>query len=189
MNDLQLKILKYISKRKTLATAKEIQLRLGQAVSTVSRALKTLTNKGCIKSKSVMISFVKVRQYELITMVPDDAKPEKKTCVKFAKTRITLDTKYFHNPFGINTCMMRCTISNAQATSRLTLNKWMHDLDELIRQAIENYRATTQPGSESDENRSCLGRSILARSGLECPGIRRDFTMLCPHCHTESGRS
>jgi hypothetical protein len=42
------------------------------------------------------------------------------------------------------------------------------DLDELIREAIENYRATTQPGSESNENRSCLGRSILARSGLEC---------------------
>lgn len=42
------------------------------------------------------------------------------------------------------------------------------DLDELIREAIENYRATTQPGSESNENRSGLGRSILARSGLEC---------------------
>jgi DNA-binding Lrp family transcriptional regulator len=101
MNDLQLKILKYISKRKTLATAKEIQLQTRTSLSTVSRALKTLTNKGCIKSKSVMINFVKVRQYELITMIPDDTKPEKKTCAKFAKTRITIDTKYFHNPFGI----------------------------------------------------------------------------------------
>ena len=28
------------------------------------------------------------------------------------------------------------------------------DLDELIREAIENYRATTQPGAKSDEDRS-----------------------------------
>jgi hypothetical protein len=48
------------------------------------------------------------------------------------------------------------------------------DLDELIRQAIENYRATAQPGSESDENRSGLGRSILARSGLECFGPEKE---------------
>ena len=50
------------------------------------------------------------------------------------------------------------------------------DLDEFIRQTIENYRATTQPGSESDENRSSLGRSILARSGLECSRIEKETT-------------
>ena len=50
------------------------------------------------------------------------------------------------------------------------------DLDELIREAIENYRATAQPGAKSNENRSSLGRSILARSGLECSGIEKETT-------------
>ena len=59
------------------------------------------------------------------------------------------------------------------------------DLDELIRQTIENYRATTQPGSESDENRSCLGRSILARSGLECLGIEETTAQ----CHALCGQN
>ena len=64
------------------------------------------------------------------------------------------------------------------------------DLDELIRQTIENYRATTQPGSESDENRSCLGRSILARSCLECAGITQE-TKRCYadlSCQDRAGR-
>jgi hypothetical protein len=50
------------------------------------------------------------------------------------------------------------------------------DLDELIREAIENYRATAQSSSKSDENRSSLGRSILARSGLECVGVEKETT-------------
>jgi DNA-binding Lrp family transcriptional regulator len=102
LTDLQLKILKYISKRKTLATAKEIQLQTRTSLATVSRALKTLTNRGCIRSKSAIVGFVKVRQYELVKMVPDEITSTKKICVKFAKSRVTLDTKYFHNPFGIN---------------------------------------------------------------------------------------
>jgi hypothetical protein len=48
------------------------------------------------------------------------------------------------------------------------------DLDELIREAIENYRATAQPGAKPNENRSSLGRSIFARSGLECSGIEKE---------------
>ena len=48
------------------------------------------------------------------------------------------------------------------------------DLDELIREAIENYRATAQPGAKPNENRSSLGRSILARSGLECAGVEKE---------------
>jgi hypothetical protein len=55
------------------------------------------------------------------------------------------------------------------------------DLDELIREAIENYRATTQPGTESDENRSGLGRSILARSCLECAGTKKETTRCNAH--------
>ena len=50
------------------------------------------------------------------------------------------------------------------------------DLDELIREAIENYRATAQSSAKSDENRSSLGRSILARSGLECSRIEKETT-------------
>jgi len=49
------------------------------------------------------------------------------------------------------------------------------DLDELIREAIENYRATAQPGAKPNEDRSSLGRSILARSGLECSGIEQEL--------------
>ena len=48
------------------------------------------------------------------------------------------------------------------------------DLDELIREAIENYRATAQPGAKPNENRSSIGRSILARSGLECVGVEEE---------------
>lgn len=48
------------------------------------------------------------------------------------------------------------------------------DLDELIREAIENYRATAQPGAKPNENRSSIGRSILARSGLECFGTEKE---------------
>ena len=59
------------------------------------------------------------------------------------------------------------------------------DLDELIRQAIENYRAITQSGTESDENRSGLGRSILARSCLECLGIEETIT----RCHAIHGQN
>lgn len=55
------------------------------------------------------------------------------------------------------------------------------DLDEFIRQTIENYRATTQPGSESDENRSGLGRSIFARSCLECSGITEETSRCYAH--------
>ena len=60
-----------------------------------------------------------------------------------------------------------------------------HDLDELIRQAVENYRAPAQPGSKSDENRSFLGRSILARSGLECLGIEKTTA----RCHALCGQN
>ena len=59
------------------------------------------------------------------------------------------------------------------------------DLDELIRQAVENYRAPAQSGSKSDENRSCLGRSILARSGLECLGIEETIA----RCHAVHGQN
>ena len=59
------------------------------------------------------------------------------------------------------------------------------DLDELIRQAVENYRASSQSGSKSDENRSCLGRSILARSGLECLGIEETIA----RCHAVHGQN
>jgi hypothetical protein len=55
------------------------------------------------------------------------------------------------------------------------------DLDELIREAIENYRATTQPGAKPNEDRSCLGRSILARSGLECSGIEKETARCNAH--------
>jgi hypothetical protein len=56
------------------------------------------------------------------------------------------------------------------------------DLDELIREAIENYRATAQPGAKPNEDRSCIGRSIFARSCLECAGIT-DETSRC-YAHT-----
>ena len=55
------------------------------------------------------------------------------------------------------------------------------DLDELIREAIENYRATTQSSAKSDENRSSLGRSILARSGLECSGVEKETARCNAH--------
>ena len=50
------------------------------------------------------------------------------------------------------------------------------DLDELIREAIENYRATAQPGAKPNENRSSIGRSVFARSGLECVGTKEEIT-------------
>ena len=85
LTDLQLKILKYIAKRKTLATAKEIQLQTRMSLATVSRALKTLTNKGYIRSKSTIVGFVKVRQYKLVKMMPDEITSTKKTCIRFAR--------------------------------------------------------------------------------------------------------
>ena len=55
------------------------------------------------------------------------------------------------------------------------------DRDELIREAIENYRATAQSSAKSDENRSSLGRSILARSGLDCSGIEKETARCNAH--------
>ena len=55
------------------------------------------------------------------------------------------------------------------------------DLDELIREAIENYRATSQPGAKPNEDRSCIGRSILARSSLECAGIEKETARCNAH--------
>jgi hypothetical protein len=55
------------------------------------------------------------------------------------------------------------------------------DLDELIREAIENYRATAQSGAKSDENRSRIGRSIFARSCLECAGLTEETSRCYAH--------
>ena len=55
------------------------------------------------------------------------------------------------------------------------------DLDELIREAIENYRATAQPGAKPNENRSSIGRSVFARSGLECVGTKEETTRCNAH--------
>lgn len=100
LTDLQLKILKYISKRKTPATAREIQLQVLSNLDAVSRALKTLTNKGCINSKPVIIGFVKDRHYEFVTMTPEP-KSAKRSFKKFAKINITLENKYYNDPFGM----------------------------------------------------------------------------------------
>ena len=55
------------------------------------------------------------------------------------------------------------------------------DLDELIREAIENYRATAQSGAKPNENRSSIGRSILTRSGLECVGVEKETARCNAH--------
>ena len=60
------------------------------------------------------------------------------------------------------------------------------DLDELIREAIENYRATTQPGAKPNEDRSCIGRSIFARSCLECFGLTETTARCYAHTATPS---
>ena len=101
LTDIQLKILKYVSKRKTPVTSKDVQLQTKINRSTAISSLHLLAKKGYIKSKPCMINCRKEYFYEFLTMEPVPEHPTNRP-YRFAKTRITLDTKYFHNPFGIS---------------------------------------------------------------------------------------
>jgi hypothetical protein len=100
LTDIQTKILKYVAKRKTPVTSKDVQLQTRINRSTAIHSLHFLAKKGYIKSKPCMVNCRKEYFFEFITMEPVPEHPVNRP-YKFAKTRITLDPKTFHNPFNL----------------------------------------------------------------------------------------
>jgi len=100
LTDIQLKILKYVAKRKTPVTSKDVQLQTKINRSTAIHSLHLLAKKGYLKSKPCMINCRKEYFYEFLTMEPVPEHPVNRP-YRFTKTRITLDPKIFHNPFNL----------------------------------------------------------------------------------------
>jgi predicted transcriptional regulator len=99
LTDSQVKILKYLEKRKTPATSKQVHLQTGVNWSTTGYTLNSLSKRGYVKRQSKVINFVREIVYEFLTWQP--AVKTIKNPVKFAKTRITIEPRFFNNPFNM----------------------------------------------------------------------------------------
>lgn len=97
----QEKVLKYLQKRKTPATSKEVRLQTRIDKQTVNNALKALAKVGYIKSKSLIVNCAKDTSYEFLTLTPEKKEINREP-VRFSKTRITLEKRFFNDPFGLS---------------------------------------------------------------------------------------
>jgi len=100
LSDCKLKVLKYLSKRKTEATFKDIQLQTRLGSPTVKYAIRSLLNKGYIKKRAQKINCVTEKFYTFASWEPVERVITKRP-VKFTKTRITIENKFFNNPFNV----------------------------------------------------------------------------------------
>jgi len=110
LTDKQLKVLKYIKKRVTPPTVREISLQTMIEKNTCYALMTRLARLGCVES------FLKKdpdrphitaeRHYRFITMEPKtkEVKESKENimfCKKFAKTRVTIPKPFYSDPFNI----------------------------------------------------------------------------------------
>jgi predicted transcriptional regulator len=100
LTESHMKVLKYLSKRKTEATFKDIQLQTRLGIPTVKYVIRSLLYKGYIKKRTDKINCVTERLYTFASWEPVPREPVKNP-VKFTKTRITIEPKFFNNPFSV----------------------------------------------------------------------------------------
>lgn len=98
--DKQTKILNYLKKRKTPATIKEVSLQVKIEKRPCEQVLRQLTSKGFLKSWLTMDTYIKERVFEYATDKVEE-KPFVKQVPKFHKSRVTVETKFYNNPFNI----------------------------------------------------------------------------------------
>ena len=111
LTDKQLKVLKYVKKRATPPTVREIALQVKLDKNTVYSLMTRLTRLGCVESflkKDPDRPYITAeRHYKFITMEPEvkqtKAKKESPTyCKKFAKTRVTMPEPFYSDPFNLS---------------------------------------------------------------------------------------
>ena len=107
LTDKQLKVLKYVKKRATPSTGREIALQVKLDKNTVYSLMTRLTRLGCVESflkKDPDRKYIVAeRYYKFVTMDPGAKEVKEKivTAPKFAKTRITIPEPFFSDPFNI----------------------------------------------------------------------------------------
>lgn len=110
LTDKQLKILKYIKKRTTPPTVKDIALQTMIDKNTVYAVMTRLSRLGCVESflmKDPDRPYIMAeRHYKFITMEPKakevkEKKEDQMYCKKFAKTRVTIPEPFFSDPFNM----------------------------------------------------------------------------------------
>ena len=111
LTDKQLKVLKYVKKRATPSTVREIALQVKLDKNTVYSLMTRLTRLGCVESflkKDPDRPYITAeRHYKFITMEPQkqeklfQKKEDQMFYKKFSKTRITMPEPFFSDPFNI----------------------------------------------------------------------------------------
>ena len=111
LTDKQLKVLKYVKKRATPSTVREIALQVKLDKNTVYSLMTRLTRLGCVESflkKDPDRPYITAeRHYKFITMEPQkqeklfQKKEDQMYCRKFSKTRVTIPEPFFSDPFNM----------------------------------------------------------------------------------------
>ena len=110
LTDKQLKVLKYVKKRATPSTVREIALQVKLDKNTVYSLMTRLTRLGCVESflkKDPDRPYITAeRHYKFITMEPKAKEVKEKNedqmfCKKFSKTRVTMPEPFFSDPFNM----------------------------------------------------------------------------------------
>ena len=111
LTDKQLKVLKYVKKRLTPSTVREIALQVKLDKNTVYSLMTRLTRLGCVESflkKDPDRPYITAeRHYKFITMEPTKQEKlfqkneDQMYCKKFAKTRVTIPEPFFSDPFNM----------------------------------------------------------------------------------------
>ena len=111
LTDKQLKVLKYVKKRATPSTVREIALQVKLDKNTVYSLMTRLTRLGCVESflkKDPDRPYITAeRHYKFISMEPQkqeklfQKKEDQMFCKKFSKTRVTMPEPFFSDPFNM----------------------------------------------------------------------------------------
>ena len=111
LTDKQIKVLKYVKKRATPPTVRDIALQTKLDKSTVYAVMTRLARLGCVKSflkKDPNRPYITAeRHYKFITMEPTkqeklfQKKDEPAYFKKFAKARVTIPQPFFSDPFNM----------------------------------------------------------------------------------------
>jgi Fe2+ or Zn2+ uptake regulation protein len=111
LTDKQTRVLKYVKKRTTPPTVRDIALQTKLDKSTVYAVMTRLVRWGCVESflkKDPNRPYITAeRHYKFITMEPTkqeklfERKEDVMFCKKFAKTRVTIPKPFYSDPFNI----------------------------------------------------------------------------------------